>query len=64
MERMKFQEAIRKAVETKDAKLAGNMASWLRLDRGLNYREIYEMVNSIAPIDLATWDALLRESEG
>jgi len=53
-------EAIRTAVERRDARLAGRVCDQLRL-RGLNYAQVHERVCRVAPISLAEWDQLLLD---
>jgi hypothetical protein len=60
--RMTLADAVKKAVAEQNAPLVGRIAEKLRV-RGLNYQQSYELVNSIQPIGLAEWDALLYESE-
>lgn len=60
---MKLREAAALAVKNRDAKTAGQVAMTCRLRCGMNYRQTYEWVNGIEPIDSRDWEWLLYESE-
>lgn len=57
---MKMREAIARAVENQDARLAGALSDVCRFRLGLNYQETLELVQSVRPeVTPAEWDALL-----
>jgi hypothetical protein len=60
---MTLKEAIEKAVQEKNAILAGHIADfcWVRLR--WNYAKTYEEVKKITGIELPDWDALLYEAD-
>tara|TARA_Y100000310_G_C20405263_1_gene679370 strand:- start:44 stop:241 length:198 start_codon:yes stop_codon:yes gene_type:complete len=60
---MKIREMIERAVNDQDAPAAGAVSDCLRFRHGKNYDEIFEIVNSVAAIDAADWDALLYECD-
>ena len=55
-------EAIREAVATGDAALAGRISDRLR-HKGMNYLDTHRFVSDIAPISLRDWEALMYEAE-
>ena len=60
---MKITKAIKKAVDTRNSEMAGRIADVLRFKWEMNYDEIYNKVNSIAPISKPMWEAMMYESE-
>lgn len=52
-------DAIKKAVETHDASLAGKVADYCRFKLGMSYQETLEFVQAIAPISESNWESLL-----
>lgn len=58
-----IQELIGKAIDTKNAKLAGQLVDKLR-GEGCNYREIFTRVQAVRPsVTEAEWDALCYEAD-
>ena len=55
-------EALKEAIEKRDAESIGRIADTLRA-RGLNYPQTYAMAKKLTGIELAEWDALLEEAE-
>lgn len=51
-------EAIKKAVRTNNAAMAGGVAAFLRFE-GMDYQQTYDLANELTGIGLAEWDALL-----
>ena len=60
---MKLTDAIRQAVQNRDANLAGKVADTLRFRCGMSYQETYEFVNQRSPIDLRDWEAMMYEAD-
>lgn len=56
---MKLKEAIKKAVEERNAEMAGKICDILWIRFHMTYNEVYALVNNIAPISPAAWDQLL-----
>lgn len=59
---MTFGDAIKKAVETNDARLAGDIVMRAR-EMGANYNDVYAAVKRVTGIELAAWDDLLLEAD-
>ena len=61
---MNIVEAIKKAIETNNAGMAGGISDFLRFKHGMTYDQIFSVVEKAklgySPAD---WDALLYESE-
>lgn len=57
-----MRDMVKRAVAG-DVAMVARVANSLRHRYGLNYPQMYEYVNSVAPIPLAEWDALLGEVE-
>jgi hypothetical protein len=54
---------LAKAIDTCNAKLACELVDMLRV-RGMNYDEIFRLVQSVRPdFDAVAWDALLYEGD-
>jgi hypothetical protein len=57
------QELLARAIDTKDAKLAGQLCDKLRRE-GCNYNEILARVQAARPnVTAAEWDALMFEAD-
>lgn len=61
--RTTLRECITRAVRERNAVLAGKVADVLRLRYGLDYRQTYEAVNAVEPIDMRDWESLLYEAD-
>jgi hypothetical protein len=61
--RTTLRDCIVRAVRERNATLAGRVADVLRFRYGLDYRQTYEAVNAIEPVDPREWEALLYESD-
>ena len=59
---MTVAEAIKKAVETGNAAMAGVAADALR-NRGWDYEAIYQTAKRFTGVSPADWEALMYESE-
>lgn len=56
---MKVKDAIKEAVENRNASMAGGLCDFLWTRFHMTYSEVYDLVNRIAPISPAAWDQLL-----
>jgi len=61
---MKLKDAIKEALVTRDAVLAGKVADYCRFRLGMNYPQTFALVQEVRPqAMLAEWDALLYEAD-
>jgi len=62
--KISINDAIGKAVDRRDAKLAGALCDALRFQLGMNYRQILNRVQRVRPsVSAADWDELLQEAD-
>jgi hypothetical protein len=62
---IKVRDAIKKAVDERNATLAGRIADVARFRYGLNYNATVDMVNRIMGRDVsAEWEGLMYEADG
>ena len=60
---MTLGEAIKQAVTTDNATLAGQCAETMRFNLGLNYDDSAKLVEKVAGIGVAEWDELLYRAD-
>jgi len=60
---MSLKSQITLAVNTRNAKLAGNIADTLRFRLGMSYNAIHEYVNSVEPVEIEDWEDLMYEAD-
>jgi hypothetical protein len=60
---MKLGEAIKKAVQERDAAAVGGIADFLRFKLGMNYEQSFQFVHKLIAIARDEWEVLLYESE-
>jgi hypothetical protein len=62
-ERAKEARIIRRAVLKRDSVSLLKVANYLRFVKGLNYQEILERINTVQPLGLPEFDAMMQEGE-
>lgn len=63
MSESKLRVSIRQAVEKGDALRLLGIVNYLRFTGGMNYQEIYTIVNSCSPLAIAEFDDMMQEGE-
>lgn len=59
---MKITEAIKEAVETHNAEMAGKCADILR-NKGFNYNQVFELANKLTGIGEGEWEEMMYEAD-
>lgn len=59
---MTISESLYKVKETRDAKLAGKIADFLRFKKGATYNQIAKLAK-LHGIDADTWESLMYEAD-
>jgi len=60
---MVIAEAIKKAVVERDSALAGRIADFLRIKKGMTYQQIQTVVQKVSGADARDWEALMYEAD-
>ena len=57
-------DAAAEAIDTKNAKLAGQVADMLRFECGMNYEQVLEWVRRVRPnVSAEAWELLMLQAD-
>ena len=60
---MTLGEALKRAIEERNHRMAGRIVDRLRFSHGWNYQKTYGLAQKLTGIDLAEWDALMEAAD-